>query len=309
MERKEAHLMEIVDGQLHEPGVWFEWKDAQPETWHNVMTESLLTTMDAVGVDAAVLVPSYDQVWTQRVAAEYPERFASVPRLYSGPPSPPSDEIDPEAPDIEDQLVEMFGRPGIRGIRFSIGFWDEVVARWKEGAFDRAVEVCSRHDIPIFLFASGHIDIVAPVAERYPDLQIALDHMGIRQPPLEPVDSPPWRRLDELLELAKYPNICVKLCGAPSLSLEGPPYSDSWAALERILEAFGASRLFWASDISRFRGRLGARQFTVAQADYVGKHTYAQSLAFFADSSLSDSEKQLILGGTIRQILDWPAAA
>jgi L-fuconolactonase len=297
--------MEIVDGQLHEPGVWFEWEEAAPETWRTVLTESLLTTMDAVGVDAAVIVPT-EREWAEQVAAAHPGRFAVVPRVYPGPPNPLGDEIDPEAPDIEDKLVETFGRPGTKGIRFSVGFWDEVVGRWKAGAFDRAVEVCARHDVPIFLFASGHMDIVGPTAERHPDLRIVLDHMGIRQPPLEPVDSPPWRRLDELLKLASYPNIFVKLCGAPSLSLEGPPYADSWSAIERILDAFGPERLFWASDISRFRGRLGARRFAVAEADYVGKHTYAQSLAFFAESALSDSEKGLILGGSIRRILDWP---
>jgi L-fuconolactonase len=300
--------MEIVDGQLHEPGVWFEWAGAPNEMWHTVLTESLLTTTDAVGVDAAVLMPS-DTDWAEGVASSYPGRFAVIPRLYPGPPNPAGTEIDPEAPDIEEQIVAAFARPAIKGIRFALGFWEEVVARWKEGAFDNAVEACARHDIPIFMFVSGHMDIVAPLAERYPGLRIVVDHMGIRQPPLEPVDSPPWRRLDELLALGKYPNISVKLCGAPSLSLTGPPYADSWPAVERMLEAFGAERLFWASDISRFRGRLGSHRFAVAEADYVGKHTYAESLAFFSESSLSAAEKQLILGGTIRRILDWPATA
>jgi L-fuconolactonase len=300
--------MEIVDGQLHEPGVWFKWEEASQETWHTVLTESLLTTVDAVGVDGAVLMPS-DTVWAERVAEAYPGRFAVIPRVYPGPPNPAGAEIDPEAPDIEDQLTAAFARPGIKGIRFALGFWDDVVERWKQGAFDRAVDACARHDIPIFMFVSGHMDLVAPVAERYPDLPIVVDHMGIRQPPLEPVDSPPWRRLGELLALGRHPNVSVKLCGAPSLSLEGPPYADSWPAIEATLEAFGADRLFWASDISRFRGRLGAHRFPVAEAEYVGKHTYAESLAFFSESPLSESEKELILGGTIRRILDWPATA
>lgn len=276
--------------------------------WQDVLTESLLTTTDAVGVDGAVLMPS-DVVWAESVAAAYPDRFTVIPRLNPGFDDPEGREMDPEDPDIEQQIGAAFARPGVSGIRFSIGFWEEIVERWHAGRFDRALGACAKQSIPIFMFVSGHIELVEPVAQRYPGLPIVVDHMGLRQPPLEPVDSPPWARLDELLVLAKYENISVKLCGATSLSLEGYPFRDSWPQVERMLEAFGAGRLFWASDISRFRGRLGHHTFAVAEADYVGKHTYAESLAFYRDSDLSENEKELILGGTIRRILSWPAVA
>jgi predicted TIM-barrel fold metal-dependent hydrolase len=298
--------VEIVDGQLHEPGVWLEWKGAPPATWHDVLTESLLTTTDAVGVHGAVLMPS-DVVWAESVAAAYPGRFTVIPRLNPGFDDPERREMEPEDPDIEEQISAAFARPGVTGIRFSIGFWEEIVERWHAGRFDRALGACAEQGVPIFLFVSGHLELVEPVAQRYPDVPIVVDHMGLRQPPLEPVDSPPWARLDELLALAKYENISVKLCGATSLSLEDYPFRDSWPHVERMLEAFGAGRLFWASDISRFRGRLGHHTFAVAEADYVGKHTYAESLAFYRDSDLSEDEKELILGGTIRRILNWPA--
>ena len=42
------------------------------------------------------------------------------------------------------------------------------------------------------------------------------------------------------------------------------------------------------------------------QALKKGKHTYAESLAFFKDSErLTCDEKQLILGGTVRRVLRW----
>jgi L-fuconolactonase len=306
--------VEIIDGQLHEPAIWSDWDGASREVRHRVLTESLLTSTDAVGVHGAVIMPSTDQLWAEEIAATYPDRFAVIPRLAPLPGDsdpnaldPEGRELDPEAPDIREKIAELSARPAIKGIRFSISFWDEVVELWHAGRFDRALEACAELGVPIFMFVSGHLEIVAPVAEKYPDLPIIIDHLGLRQRPLEQQDSPPWRRLGELLALAQYPNVAVKVCAPPAMSEEGYPYRDSWAPVEQMLHAFGIDRLFWASDISRIRGRLGSYRFQEALADYPGKHTYAESLAFFRYSSLSDAEKQMILAGTIRRFLNWPA--
>jgi predicted TIM-barrel fold metal-dependent hydrolase len=314
--RNGRRRMEVIDGQLHEPSLWADYEGASPEEWHRALTESLMSSTDAVGVDGAVIMPSTDQPWAEGMAAAYPNRFAVVPRLApmsgDGDPNgldPEGREIDPEAPDIKEQIANIAERPGIKGLRFSISFWDEVIELWHKGRFDRALEACAEVKLPVFMFVSGALELVAPVAEKYPDLPIVIDHIGLRQRPLEVQDIPAWARLGELLALAKYPNIAVKVCAPVAMSDDGPPYQDSWAAVESMLESFGVDRLFWASDISRIRGRVGAYRFEEALVDYPGKHTYAESLAFFRDRSLSDSEKQMILGGTIRKVLDWPGEA
>ena len=75
----------------------------------------------------------------------------------------------------------------------------------------------------------------------------------------------------------------------------------------RLIDAFGPERLIWASDIGRFHGRMGWEAlpaFSNAQEDYVGKHTYAESLSLFRDTNeLDQREKELILSGTARRIL------
>ena len=159
------------------------------------------------------------------------------------------------------------------------------------------------------MFISGHLDRVGPLAARYPKLTLVVDHLGLAQPPLEAPDSPPFARLPGLLELAAHPNVAVKLCGAPSLSLEPYPFEDVWAPVREIVDAFGADRLMWASDISRFQGRVGwALRVPGADGHYTGKHTYAESLALFRDTGLlSQNEREQVLGGTVRRILEWPA--
>ena len=121
--------------------------------------------------------------------------------------------------------------------------------------------------------------------------------------------SAPFARLPGLLELAVHPNVAVKLCGAPSLSLQPYPFEDVWASVRQILDAFGASRVMWASDISHFQGRVGwALRIPGADQHYTGKHSYAESLALYRDTDLlSQSEKELVLGGTVRRLLGWSA--
>ncbi len=302
--------MEIVDAQLHEPGPWFAWDGADVETRRRVLTETLYTLIEAVGVDAVLFFPVEDLAWAESLGAEQPGRFGSVPMVTAGGQDGPGRfAINPTADDVEDRVAQAFARPGVRALRIVPGFWPEELGRFDAGGYDRAFAACEEQGVPVFLFISGHLDRVGPLAARYPNLRLVVDHLGLPQPPLEAPDSPPFARLPGLLELAVHPNVAVKLCGAPSLSLQPYPFEDVWAPVRQILDAFGASRVMWASDISRFQGRVGwALRIPGADQHYTGKHSYAESLALYRDTNLlSQSEKELVLGGTVRRLLGWSA--
>ena len=67
--------------------------------------------------------------------------------------------------------------------------------------------------------------------------------------------------------------------------------------------------MMWASDIGRFISRPGwdNNLFPQGRGDYLGKHTHAESLFLFSKTDqISESEKELILGGTVRRLLGWP---
>ena len=100
----------------------------------------------------------------------------------------------------------------------------------------------------------------------------------------------------------------MKLCGLPALSKEAFPYKDVASSLRAIVDHFGADRLMWASDTTRFAGRIGIGRFQNPRTlgPYPGKHSYAESLHFIEHSdALSAAEKEAILGGTVRRVLGW----
>ncbi len=304
--------MKIVDTQWHEPAPYLDiWDKESLELRRKVQTEVVLTAMDAVGVDSVLMFTIEDQEWAEQLAAQYPNRFAVAPMITAGnTPGNQNLVIKPDAPDLEQRIADLKNRPGVVAVRILGAFFPEEVERMKSGGNDRAFAACEKVGLPVYLFVCGHAELAVPVAEKYPNLNIIIDHLGIKAPPLEQPDDPMWKHLPAVLALAKYPNVSLKLCGAPALSKEAYPYKDVWPYIRQLVDAFGAERLMWASDIPRFRGRIGfSMRVAHAQQDYPGKHTYAESLAFYKDTDmLSQKEKELILGGSIRKILNWPVS-
>ena len=303
--------MEIVDLQLHEPAPFLPWDGESDDIRRRVVMEALLQMMDAVGVDAVVLHPVEDPALADQLAREEPGRFSSVPFILGGRAGRlRRHAIDPEAPDIEERITQTFAEPGVVALRFTANpsFAPEEFAKFQSGGYDRALAACERQGIPVLLMISGAPAAATRVAERYPELQVIVDHIGLKQRPFEQPDDPEWLRLPDVLKLAEYPNIALKLCGAPGLSRERYPFPDVRPYVDKLVAAFGPDRLAWASDIGRFRGRIG---WTIrapdAQGPYPGKHNYMESLAFYLHSNeLSDSEKGKILGATTRRLLHWP---
>ncbi len=64
-------------------------------------------------------------------------------------------------------------------------------------------------------------------------------------------DDAAFANLGDMLALAKYPNVAVKLSGAPSYSSEPYPYRNIHKYIRQIFDAFGAQRCFWGTDITR----------------------------------------------------------
>ena len=277
----------------------FDWNDADPESRRDLLLEVEFAYMRATGVDRAVLHP-LDLAWGEQAVARFPDRFAMVPMIgavdHGG--------IDPLNPSINDVIgaaAEVRGVVGFRIVRSPEENWLERLRP--------AIGACVRTGLPLFVLATGELGAVARIAEQSPDTTVVVDHLGLPQPS-GPIESPPFRSLPKLLELAARPNVAVKLCGAPALSEGRYPFNDVWPHLERVVDAFGPHRIMWGSDISRFMDRMGfgPRKPGVDGRVFEPSHTYAEALFYLRTTDrLSTRDKELILGGTAQTLLRWPA--
>lgn len=290
--------MEIVDSQLHEFAPWLAPSSDEPDERYRMATELALAAMDAVGVDAAVI--SSADAFCEYAGLAAPARLASIVSV-----------MDPAEAGVEEVVAGVRSRPNVLGIRVVVGTADERVEMLKAGAFDPVFASAARADVPVCFFISGDLPLVHDVVRKHPDLNLVIDHLGLRQAPLQAADEPPFRRVGELIDLARYENVSVKLSGAPTLSREPFPFHDLWQHLMPVVEAFTPDRLMWGTDITRVHGRFPHRQHGIAPdwPAYPGKHTYAEAVMFLqVTDRLSSDDKEKMFSRTLRRIMRWPAS-
>ena len=273
--------MDIVDSQVHS----------------NVLgTETTLAIMDAIGIRAVVideylspgegsaLLPAYTLPdGTSRpigpnaeaAALAYPDRFATLMR------------INPFDPGLEGWVEALSASPNLRALRVII-FGAAEGAAFEAGGFDRLFAAAAAHDLPMFVTCPGRVRHLAGYAKRFYNVQFVIDHCGVV------FDAPAGAAsLDDTLAMAEYPNIALKWAHAPSfLSVEPYPFPDLAPKLRQALDVFGRERVMWASD------------FTVSRR----RQSWAEALFYVRHCpTLSEEDKEWILGRTVRTLLKWPA--
>jgi len=274
--------MRIVDSQVH---IWAASTPARPwpprHAAHREIpldADELLSSMEQAGVDGAILVPpSWEGERNDLVLAAalaHPDRFAVMGRL------------DPDDPASPERIAAWRAQPGMLGLRFTLhrpGLAESLSA----GAMNAIWRSAETHSVPIMLLVPHammhHIDAVAA---RHPGLRLVLDHLGV--PSSVPVVER-FTKLDELLKLARHPNVAVKASALPVLAADDYPHRSLHVHLRRVCDAFGPRRVFWGSDLSRLRG------------------TYRQAITQITEeiSWLSEDDKSWIMGRGVCEWLGW----
>src|SRR5205823_7228016 len=95
-----------------------------------------------------------------------------------------------------------------------------------DGSLDWFWAACEREKLPVELLAGGHMAAFAKIAERHPALKLHIHHMGRHGGADGAKDDAAFADLGEMLAVAKYPNVALKLSGAPSYSSEPYPYRN-----------------------------------------------------------------------------------
>ena len=246
-----------------------------------VTGDQMVTAMDAVAVDGAVLVSPfsmyrYDASYAIAVHAAHPTRFRLVKP------------VDTSDPGVSDTITDWASTNGAVGIRIMLR--DEVSADPADPGINRALAAAARHSLPVNLMCWGRLEQAAQLAARNPDTRLVIDHLGLPQPFEPPPPAQPFADLPRVLALAAHDNIAIKISGACTLSHEPFPYKDLWDPLGRIFDAFGFDRCLWGTDWTRAVGLL----------------TYEQGVeAFRVTDRLSDNDRAVLMGGALQRVYNW----
>lgn len=275
--------MRVIDVQVHpydrdHPGrPWAAPSHGLP----SATGDEMVAAMTKVGVDAAVMVSSFnayrfDPSYALEVYNAYPDRFRVV--------TP----VDPTDPAIDDVIARWAATPGARGIRILLR--DGMPTDPDHPGLVRAFTAAARHGLPVNLLCWGILEKGAAVVRRFPDTVIVIDHLGLLQPAQPPVPADVWARLPDLLALARHDNVRVKVSGACTMSHQPFPYDDIWDPVLRIIDAFGLDRCMWGTDWTRTIKML----------------TYEQAVAPFRQTTrLTPEEKARLMGGTLEKVYKW----
>lgn len=279
----------IVDAQIHKPSAPLALPEGTPpETALLMSVELAREAMDSVGVDAALLVA--DNAFIDACVARYPARFAGV------------EVFQQKGADLAEAIRRAADKPQVVAGRFMVTDFRtlELVEAFTSGAMDEGFAAAEEVGLPLFLSTHGQAAAMEPVVQRHPDLPLVIDHLGVSQHPVSPPRDDPWDRLGGLLALARYPNVHVKVCGLPLLSVEDYPHRDALARLREVIDAFGADRLMWASDYTRLR----MAQTGEALRNRGRLYSETRDMLLYA-RALSEDEKAALLGGSCLALTGW----
>ena len=275
--------MLTIDAQVHvyernhAGRPWLNETDGPPE----VTGEDMITAMDAVGVDGALLVSQnsrygFDASYAIAVHQAHPERFALIKP------------VDPSDPAVSEIISDWASTNGTVGIRLLL--MGNVSADPTDVGINRVLTAAAKHSLPVNVMCWDRLDQIAALAARNPNTVLLIDHLGLRQPYRPATPIKPFSDLVRQLSLAVHDNVFIKVSGVGTMSCKPFPFDDLWGPLDRIFEAFGMDRCMWGSDWTRVTAFL----------------TYRQAADLFRKSGrLSDGDRKMLLGVTLHNIYNW----
>jgi predicted TIM-barrel fold metal-dependent hydrolase len=239
--------------------------------------DELLRAMDEAGIDRAVLVPptfaGYSNDLVVEAAERHPDRFAVMASVAL------------DGSNGSESLSRLCDRPGVVGIRlvFKRGLGHQVL---HDGTTDWLWAQAEKIGLPVMVFPPERLGEIAEIAKQHPDLHLAIDHLGL-SPGLLDGDIDPV--IDEVLTLARFPNVAVKASCLPSYVTEKYPFRSLHDRIRRVIGEFGCKRVFWGSDLTRL------------------PCSYRELVTLFTEEldPLSREELEWIMGRGVSEWLGW----
>jgi predicted TIM-barrel fold metal-dependent hydrolase len=252
----------------------FKVADMQPPSF---TAAELLQQCMPLGVDRVVLIQmsfyGLDHTFMFEAMRQHPGVFSAVAL------------IDHQSPDVVKKAKELVGQ-GAKGFRIhstsklNAKSWpaNANMQRLWQAAADEGFAVCP-------LINPEDIQYVDALCQMYPKTTVVVDHFARvgMSGTVEP------DRLDELCKLARFPKVHLKTSAFYALGKKAAPYHDLKPMIRRVLDAYGAERLMWATD---------------CPYQVQGAHTYRASIDLILSGTefLNETDKSWILRDTAKKV-------
>lgn len=154
-----------------------------------------------------------------------------------------------------------------------------------DGTLDWLWPAAEKAGLPTALLAGDWLPVMGKIAERHPGLKLMVDHMGADRGAKGDAAFP---NMKELVALARYPNVAVKLTGGPFYADDPYPFKSLHKHYRVMYDAFGPHRLFWGTDITKM------------------PCPWRQCVTHFQEIDwIPDADKKLIMGDAICEWIGW----
>jgi predicted TIM-barrel fold metal-dependent hydrolase len=228
------------------------------------------------GVQRIVLIQmnffGFDNSYMMDCIRNYPGVFAGVAV------------VDENQPDVVNTMKEL-AKENVRGFRLyadkaNVDAWSRsegMKRMWEYGA-ESGLSMC-------LLSNPDALPGIDALCTRFPKTPVVIDHFSR----IGGSGSIPTSDLDALCKLARFPNVNVKTSAFYAFGKKKPPYTDLTEMIRKLLSAFGAKRLMWASD---------------CPYQVQGEHTYAASIGLIRDQLdfLTAEDKEWMLAKTASKV-------
>lgn len=260
--------------------------------------EFMLAQMTVAGVDHCVLQTGFTYGYMNDFVAlaqrQYPARFTGLFHV---------DEPLADTPYWMGEAERAVRQLGLRGLhyqtdtfsRYGFGWW------FDDRRFDAFWEMVDGFALPVF-FEPAHVPAydrasylaimtrLGRLMDRFPRLRWVL----VLQPPVSYfARDGRWEFPDEVEAVYRRDSVYLEMCFPIAWGgVWDYPYPEAQALIRDLRDRYGAAKLVWGSDMPNVERFCTYRQCV----DYIRRHC----------DFLTRAEKDLVLGGTLRALLNIP---
>lgn len=270
--------MLIVDTQVH---IWKARSHGSHPAHHSqrdsFTKDDLLAEMAVAGVQRAVIAPAsfMPKDHSYEAVREHPQQLAIM------------DGVALDKSRGTEELAALRRIPGVLGLRLAF-HTPQLRASLMDGTADWIWAEAERSGMPISVWAAGVLQKFGEIAGRHPRLRLIIDHLAVDSS-TRPKDGVAFAHIEDLVALSKHPNVAVKASGVAGYSSQPYPFKSIRPYLEKVFHAFGPSRMFWGTDLTRM------------------PCSYRQCVTHFTEELpfLSESDKRAVMGEAFCRWVGW----